>query len=157
MDKNPEMRDSDFQRSASATEFHETEIPAVGQTASADLSQGLLLHVMAAVRIISDDLQWIVQVQKGRVSQKSSGWRSRHFCRSRVGLQLALRRMLGRDGVPADVVRLIRALPEWHQPGWSSSGANYPKGPSDRSLGEVLNLAHPRLAGSLPSEIKNVT
>jgi hypothetical protein len=116
MDTNPELRDSDFERSASATEFHGTELSTAGQPASADRSEGLLLHVNPEMRIISDDLQWIVQVRKGKASAKSSGWRSRHFCRSRVGLQVALRRMLGRDGVPADVVRLIGALPEWHQP-----------------------------------------
>jgi hypothetical protein len=116
MDRNPDMRDSDSERSASATGFQETEIPVVQQAASADRSEGLLLHVNPEMRIISDDLQWIVQVRKGKASSKSSGWRSRHFCRSRVGLQFALRRLLGRDGVPGDVVRLIGALPEWHQP-----------------------------------------
>ena len=66
------------------------------------------------------------QTRKGKASAKSSGWRSRHFCRSPKGLQLALRRMLGRDGVPADVVRLISALPEWHQPEVAELSASFP-------------------------------
>jgi hypothetical protein len=102
--------------SASASDQTTIEAPPEGQTAPADWSKPFVLHVAAEIRIISDDLQWIVQIQKGRASAKGSGWRSRHFCRSRKGLQLALRRMLGRDGVPADVVRLISGLPEWHQP-----------------------------------------
>jgi hypothetical protein len=78
-----------------------------------------VLDVLAAVRVVSDDLQWIVQTRKGTASRKSSGWRSRHFCRSRTGLQLALRRLLGRNSVPADVVVMIEALPEWHHQWWS--------------------------------------
>jgi hypothetical protein len=103
------------ERSASASDPTTTEGPPGGQTAPADRSKALVLHVTARIRIISDDLQWLVQTRRGTASAKSSGWRSRHFCRSRKGLQLALRRMLGREGVPADVVRLISALPEWHR------------------------------------------
>jgi hypothetical protein len=104
------------ERSARASDRTTIEVPPEGQTAPADLSKLFVLHVTVRIRIISDDLQWIVQTRKGKASAKSSGWRSRHFCRSRKGLQLALRRLLGRDGVPADVVGLISALPEWHRP-----------------------------------------
>ncbi len=83
---------------------------------SADPSKAFLLWVRADVRVVSDDLQWIVQTRKGNASAKSSGWRSRHFCRSREGLQLVLGRLLGRDGLSAHVVALIGTLPEWHQP-----------------------------------------
>jgi hypothetical protein len=58
--------------------------------APADRSKVFLLSVTAGIRVISDDLQWIVQTRKGNANAKSSGWRSRHFCRSREGLQLAL-------------------------------------------------------------------
>jgi hypothetical protein len=116
MDSNPQMRDSDFERSASASDQSTTKVPPEGQTAPADLSKPFVVDVTVRIRIISDDLQWIVQTRKGKASAKSSGWRPRHFCRSRKGLQLALRRMLGRDGVPAEVVRLVSALPEWHRP-----------------------------------------
>ena len=102
--------------SASASEQTDIEVPPEGLTAPADRSKPFVLHVAAGIRIVSDDLQWIVQTRKGKASAKSSGWRSRHFCRSRVGLQLALRRILGRDGVPVNVIRQISALPEWHQP-----------------------------------------
>jgi hypothetical protein len=81
----------------------------------ADPSKAFQLSVTAGVRVISDDLQWIVQTRKGNVSGKSSGWRSRHFCRSREGLQLVLGRLLG-DGVPTHVAASISTLPEWHQP-----------------------------------------
>src|SRR5690349_13450971 len=110
------MLDTDLETSASATVFQQTELPAARPTTSADRSKPLVLHVAARIRIISDDLQWIVQVRKGKTSAKTSGWRSRHFCRSRIGLQLALGRILGRDGVPTNVVWQISALPEWHQP-----------------------------------------
>jgi hypothetical protein len=82
--------------------------------APADRSKVFLLSVTAGIRVISDDLQWIVQTRKGNANAKSSGWRSRHFCRSREGLQLALGRLLGRDGVPAHVAASISALPKWH-------------------------------------------
>ena len=82
--------------------------------ALADRSKALLLSGQAEVRVISDDLQSIVQTHKGKASAKSSGWRSRHFCRSREGLQLVLRRLLGRDGVPAHVAASISTLPKWH-------------------------------------------
>jgi hypothetical protein len=84
--------------------------------APADRSKAFLLWVTADVRVVSDDLQWIVQIRKGNMTSKSSGWRSRHFCRSREGLQLVLGRLLGRDGLSAHVVPLIGTLPEWHQP-----------------------------------------
>jgi hypothetical protein len=82
--------------------------------APADPSTAFLLWVTADVRVVSDDLQWIVQTRKGNVTSKSSGWRSRHFCRSREGLQLVLGRLLGRDGVPAHVAASISTLPAWH-------------------------------------------
>jgi hypothetical protein len=82
--------------------------------APADPSQAFLLRVTDDVRVVSDDLQWIVQTRKGNASAKSSGWRSRHFCRSREGLELVLCRLLGRDGVPAHVAASISALPKWH-------------------------------------------
>jgi hypothetical protein len=111
-----EAHEADSERSASASDKTTIEVPPEGQTAPADLSKPFVLHAEARIRIISDDLQWIVQTRKGKADAKSSGWRSCHFCRSRKGLQLALRRMLGRGGVSAEVVRLISALPEWHQP-----------------------------------------
>ena len=84
--------------------------------APADPSKAFLLWVTADIRVVSDDLQWIVQTRKGNASSKSPGWRSRHFCRSREGLQLVLGRLLRRDGVPTHVAASIRILPEWHQP-----------------------------------------
>jgi hypothetical protein len=101
-------------RSADVAAHAEIEKPPAEESALADRSVGFLLHVTSGIRIISDELQWIVEVRKGKASSKSSGWRSRHFCRSRDGLQFALRRMLGQDGVSADVVRLISALSIWH-------------------------------------------
>jgi hypothetical protein len=94
------------------------ECPATAEdlVPSADPSQALLLWVTADIRVVSDDLQWIVQTRKGNASSKSSGWRSRHFCRSREGLQLVLGRLLGRDGVQTHVAASISMLPEWHQP-----------------------------------------
>jgi hypothetical protein len=110
------MLDTDLETSASAMALKQTELSAARQTTSADRTKPFVLHVTAGIRVISDDLQWMVQVRKGKTSAKSSGWRPRHFCRSRVGLQLALRRILGRDGVPANVIWQISAVPEWHQP-----------------------------------------
>jgi hypothetical protein len=103
------MLETDLETSASATAFQETEPPAARLTTSADQSEPFVLHVTTGIRIISDDLQWIVQVRKGKASAKSSGWRSRHFCRSRVGLQLAIRRILGRNGVAFGTAQLITA------------------------------------------------
>jgi hypothetical protein len=100
-------------RSASAMGLQTKGIAAGATKAPADRSEGFVLAVTDDVRIISDHLQWIVQIRKGKPDAKSFGWRARHFCRSREGLQLALRRMLGRD-VPARVVAQIDAFPEWH-------------------------------------------
>jgi hypothetical protein len=92
------------------------EFPASAEytVAPADPSKAFLLCVTAGVRVVSDDVQWIIQTRKGNVTSKSSGWRSRHFCRSREGLQLVLGRLLGRDGVPAHVAASISTLPAWH-------------------------------------------
>jgi hypothetical protein len=47
--------------------------------APADRSKAFLLWVTADLRVVSDDLQWIVQTRKGNASGKSSGWRSAAF------------------------------------------------------------------------------
>jgi hypothetical protein len=65
----------------------ESSASAEYMVAPADPSQAfVVLSITADVRVVSDDLQWIVQTRKGNASLKSSGWRSRHFCRSREGL-----------------------------------------------------------------------
>jgi hypothetical protein len=84
-----------------------TYAPAHGSTT-------FLLAISDRVRVISDDLQWIVQVRRGKARARNSGWHARHFCRSRVGLQLALRQIRGRDDPPAAIVAQVTALPEWH-------------------------------------------
>jgi hypothetical protein len=91
-------------------------VSAENTVAPADPSKAFLLWITADVRVVSDDLQWIVQTHKGSTTAKSSGWRSRHFCRSREGLQLVLGQLLRGDGVPAHVAASISTLPEWHQP-----------------------------------------
>jgi hypothetical protein len=80
----------------------------------ADRSEAFLMLVTDTIRIVSDDLQWIVQTRKGRATGKSSGWRSRHFCRTREGLQEVLRRMFGRDAVPERVASAVQVLPAYH-------------------------------------------
>jgi hypothetical protein len=86
--------------------------PAV-TNAPAHPSTAFRLALSDRIHLISDDLQWIVQVRRGKARARNSGWHARHFCRSRVGLQLAVRRVLGRADLPAALAQ-ISALPEWH-------------------------------------------
>jgi hypothetical protein len=97
-------------------------VPAVQSfIAPADRYDTFVLPVAEHMRVISDALQWIVQVRKGKPDTKSSGWRSRKFCRSREGLQVVLRQLLGRNNVPADLVAQIERLPVWHHE-WIKEG-----------------------------------
>ncbi len=76
--------------------------------------EDLSLHVRDGVRIVSDDLQWIIQTKMGKANAKSSGWRPRGFCRSRTGLGLVLRHLLGKAATEDDIAKLVDAFPEFH-------------------------------------------
>jgi hypothetical protein len=62
--------------SASALDLHTSNLSSARQTAPADRSDAFLLYVTPRIKIMSDDLQWIVQIRKGSASTKSSGWKS---------------------------------------------------------------------------------
>ena len=83
-------------------------------SAPAHRPEDLGLHVQDGVRIVSDDLQWIIQTKMGKANAKSSGWRPRGFCRSRVGLGLVLRHLLGKAATEGDIAKLVDAFPEFH-------------------------------------------
>ncbi len=92
-----------------------------GRTTSLELTsapahrpEDLCLHVCDGVRIVSDDLQWIIQTKKGKTNAKSSGWKPRGFCRSRVGLRQVLRDLLGKAPTEDDIAKLVDAFPEFH-------------------------------------------
>ncbi|HEX2338369.1 MAG TPA: hypothetical protein VHI72_18060 [Hyphomicrobiaceae bacterium] len=83
-------------------------------SAPAHRPEDLCLHVCDGVRIVSDDLQWIMQTKKGGANAKSSGWKPRGFCRSRVGLRRVLRERLGKTATEDDIAKLVDAFPEFH-------------------------------------------
>lgn len=61
----------------------------------------VIAEISDSLRVINcrDDIQWIVQSRNG----KTSGWRGRHYCRTRTSLI----RITGNHPV-------VMALPEWH-------------------------------------------
>ena len=83
-------------------------------SAPAHRPEDLCLHVREGVRIVSDDLQWIIQTKKGEANAKSSGWKPRGFCRSRVGLRRVLRNLLGKAATEDEIAKLVDAFPEFH-------------------------------------------
>jgi len=46
-------------------------------------------------RVIDDQLQWILQVHRGRPSAKISGWRGERYCRQRTSLLCCIRKYCG--------------------------------------------------------------
>jgi hypothetical protein len=77
-------------------------------------------------RVVDDPLQWILQSRKGNARFKSSGWRSRSFCRTLEGLLRCIReycclpdhgqRRCIREyrGVDEAALKSVLKLPEWH-------------------------------------------
>ena len=99
------QRDDDSGRTTTSLEL---------TNAPAHRPEDLCLHVCDGVRIVSDELQWIIQTERGKANAKSSGWKPRGFCRSRVGLRLVLRDLLGKAATEDDIAKLVDAFPEFH-------------------------------------------
>jgi hypothetical protein len=63
-------------------------------------------------RVIDDPLQWILQVRKGRGTQKAAGWRGRSYCTQRTTLLRCIGENCGE--VDADALAIIATLPKRH-------------------------------------------
>jgi hypothetical protein len=63
-------------------------------------------------RVIDDPLQWILQVRKGRRTQKAVGWRGRSYCTQRTTLLRCISEYCGEVG--PDALAIIAALPDRH-------------------------------------------
>jgi len=72
----------------------------------------LITRVNERWRVIDDQLQWMLQWQKGKPRKKSSGWVNRSFCRTREGLLRCIREYCGE--VDGQVVATLEALPDLH-------------------------------------------
>ena len=83
--------------------------------ATKDASGALKIDLNDRWRVISEDIQWVLQKRDGKAIAKSSGWKGRSFCTKRVTL---LRDISEKCGVvnPA-ALDIVKALPEYH-PGW---------------------------------------
>ncbi len=66
-------------------------------------------------RVISEDIQWVLQKRDGKATGKSTGWRGRSFCTKRATLLRDISENCG--VVDAAALELVEALPEYH-PGW---------------------------------------
>jgi hypothetical protein len=78
-------------------------------------STRLLIQLNPAWRVIDDDLQYILQVRRGKSRSKATGWMPRSFCRTRAVLLRCIREHCGLVDDPA--LERVRALPEWREPG----------------------------------------
>jgi len=63
-------------------------------------------------RVIDDPLQWILQVRRGRKTEKATGWRGRSYCTQRTVLLRCIREYCGE--VDADALAIVEALPNRH-------------------------------------------
>jgi hypothetical protein len=72
----------------------------------------LVAQLSAIWRVVDDPLQWLLQRKKGNPRKKSSGWRNRSFCRTRLGLLLCVREYCGE--VDTDCLAKLKALPDHH-------------------------------------------
>jgi len=89
-------------------------------------SDRLLIQFNSHWRVVEDDLEYILERQKGRARSKATGWEGRAFCRTRDALLRCIREYcclpdLGQRrcireyrGVDKTAVERVRALPEWH-------------------------------------------
>lgn len=88
-------------------------IPSNTITYLKDRSEGrLVTEFNDRWRVIDAPLQWILQVRKGRRSQKASGWRSRSFCSQRTSLLCCIRELCGL--IDNDALAIIETLPDRH-------------------------------------------
>ena len=61
------------------------------------------ITICAGWRVVADDLQWILQ------HWRAPDWRSRSYCRTRSGLELAIRENIGEPYQSA-----VAHFPDWH-------------------------------------------
>jgi len=63
-------------------------------------------------RLKDDPLQWILQVRKGGIRSKASGWVGKAFCSTRTALLRNIRDLCG--PVDPDALRVLNGLPKAH-------------------------------------------
>jgi len=78
-------------------------------------SGALKIDLNAHWRVISEDIQWVLQKRDGKATAKSSGWKGRSFCTKRTTLLRDISEKCGE--VDTAALALVKALPEYH-PGW---------------------------------------
>ena len=63
-------------------------------------------------RVVNDQLQWILELRKGRKTGKSTGWQGMRFCQQRTTLTRDIGELCG--DVDQAALALIDALPDQH-------------------------------------------
>src|SRR4026209_2479679 len=66
-------------------------------------SMGFPIGICPGWQVAYDKLQWILQ------SWRAPRWRDRAFCRTRAGLELRIRELIGQEHLAA-----VGDLPDWH-------------------------------------------
>jgi hypothetical protein len=89
----------------------EVHLPQDPTSAPAHPPKTLVAQLNGKWRVIDDPLQWILQEKKGNPRKKNSGWRGRHFCRTREAL---LRCARGCGEIDSDALAQLQALPDYH-------------------------------------------
>jgi len=54
-----------------------------------------LIYISNRMRIADDLQQWVLQEQRGNITRKSTGWTAVRWCRTRLGLEIAIRDLRG--------------------------------------------------------------
>jgi hypothetical protein len=76
-------------------------------------------------RVISDDLQWILQCWR------SPSWRNHSFCRTKAGLQRCIREHCGEAN--GATLLWLAALPEWREAILNEAAKTAPQPPLNAS------------------------
>jgi hypothetical protein len=105
------------------------DAPDNAETGLRTTSLSFPMHVCPGWRVAYDRIQWVLQCWR------PPQWRDRAFCRTRAGLELRIRELIGKEHQAA-----VAHLPDWHPdvdgvpgPKWIRRGARrggYPKVPA---------------------------
>ncbi|MGD9868088.1 MAG: hypothetical protein AB7U38_08855 [Hyphomicrobiales bacterium] len=77
--------------------------------------QSVIANLNDSWRIVDDPLQWILERRKGGPRTKATGWISRSFCASKLGLTRCIPAYCG--PVDPDALAVVDALPAFHPDG----------------------------------------
>lgn len=93
---------------------------------SAHHSSRVIAQLNEKWRVVDDPIQWILQLKKGKLRERNSGWAARSYCRTKNGLLRCIRECVCQPdhgqrrciweyrGVEHIALKLIAELPDFH-------------------------------------------